>query len=206
MRTALIKLYYAFTVVILLLSILVMYGVKQANIESKNNKTVSSIEEIKTDINKKIVTVVNELPEVDDHQLQCLALNIYHEARGESVNGKLAVAHVTVNRVHSKKFPNTVCEVVTQARYSNWWKETHGRNVPLRNQCSFSWYCDGKSDQVYNQQAWQSSLSIARSVLMKHTQDPTNGATYYYNPTLADPYWKDHFQQVASVDNHVFLR
>lgn len=156
-----------------------------------------------------------ELP-IEQQQLDCLAANIYHEARGESDMGKLAVAHVTVNRVKSHKFPDTVCDVVYQAQYSEWWAQ-QGKQVPIKHRCHFSWYCDGVSDEIVltdpegniikkNMQAWQDSNRIARQVLLEKTVDPTDGATHYYNPKLAQPYWRKHYQRVAVVDNHAFYR
>ena len=47
--------------------------------------------------------------------LMCMAFNIYHEARNESMLGQIAVGQVVMNRVWDKRFPNTVCEVVKQA-------------------------------------------------------------------------------------------
>ena len=46
--------------------------------------------------------------------LLCLALNVYHEARDQPVYGMQAVAEVVLNRVHDRRFPDTVCEVVKQ--------------------------------------------------------------------------------------------
>ena len=46
--------------------------------------------------------------------LMCLALNIYFEARNESIAGQIAVAEVTLNRVASKNYPNNVCGVIYQ--------------------------------------------------------------------------------------------
>jgi spore germination cell wall hydrolase CwlJ-like protein len=149
---------------------------------------------------------VVQKPKIDKQELECLALNIYHEARSESTMGQLAVAHVTLNRVEHGKFPDTICQVVKQARYSIWWKEHHDRNVPIRNKCQFSWYCDGKSDRVHELDAWRRIMHLSLDVMLNKTTDPTSGAIYYYNPELADPFWKDSFQQVAWVDNHVFLR
>lgn len=37
-----------------------------------------------------------------NEELECLALNIYHEARSESLAGQYAVADVTVNRVRDQ--------------------------------------------------------------------------------------------------------
>ena len=50
----------------------------------------------------------------DGREIGCLALTIYHEARGESERGKLAVGHVVMNRTRSVLFPASVCDVVRQ--------------------------------------------------------------------------------------------
>lgn len=151
---------------------------------------------------------------IDIDQMHCLATNIYHEARGETVNGKFAVAHVTMNRVSSDRFPNSVCAVVYQAHMRTNWK---GVSVPKRHKCQFSWYCDGKSDAIilrtaegkiikYNMNAWEESLKVATTVLRHDIHDTTYGATHYFNDKLADPFWAEHYVQVAQIDNHVFHR
>ena len=48
-------------------------------------------------------------------EIECLALNIYHEARSESLAGQFAVADVVMNRVAHKRYPNTICGVVKHA-------------------------------------------------------------------------------------------
>ena len=68
---------------------------------------------------------------IDQEELTCLAKNIYFEARGENRTGQYAVGLVTLNRLKSKRFPNTICKVVKQAKYWN--------NNPVRNKCHFSW-------------------------------------------------------------------
>ena len=45
-------------------------------------------------------------------QISCLQKNVYFEAAVESTAGKLAVAHVTYNRVKNKYFPDNFCDVV----------------------------------------------------------------------------------------------
>ena len=133
----------------------------------------------------------------------CLASNIYHEARGESLSGQLGVAFVTVNRSKHPKFPDTICGVVYQGKHYRNWK---GNLIPVRNKCQFSWYCDGKSDHMYNQAAWYKSLAIARDVLLLNTTDPTGGATHYYNHNIVDPYWSGAYTTTAMLDNHTFKR
>jgi len=153
--------------------------------------------------------------EIDVNEMHCLAKNIYFEARGESLKGKIAVANVTMNRVDSPKYPNTICGVVYQAKYSKWWQEHNGSLVPIRNQCQFSWYCDGKIDALYltnakgevikgNMQAWTDSLQIAEDSIRGNITDITLGATHYFNPDLADPYWAYHYTKLTEIESHDF--
>ena len=73
--------------------------------------------------------------------LMCMALNIYHEARNQSMVGQVAVAEVVMNRVEDSRFPDTICEVVKQAvTYKN-------TDKPVLHKCQFSWYCDGQKDE-----------------------------------------------------------
>ena len=145
-------------------------------------------------------------PHLDMEELECLAKNVYFEARGESTIGKIAVAHVTLNRVNSPRFPSTICGVVHQAVYSKWWYEEHGKLVPVRYKCQFTWFCDGKSDAINDMRAWQQSMAVAEDVMLDMTQDPTHGAKWYYNPRLADPKWQYSYVKTATVGNHKFMR
>ena len=77
-----------------------------------------------------------------DDQIECLAKNMYFEARGQGTAGVLAVSFVVLNRVNDHRFPNTICEVVYQAITRPSWKNKNKR-YPIKNRCQFSWYCDG---------------------------------------------------------------
>ena len=69
------------------------------------------------------VEILNEKQTYSSEEhIQCLAVNIYHEARDQGTAGKLAVSAVVLNRVNDKRFPNTVCEVVLQAHMKKSWK------------------------------------------------------------------------------------
>lgn len=69
----------------------------------------------------------NEIPEA----IKCLATTVYHEARGESHNGKIAVAKVVMNRVNNKdRFPNKVCHVVKQKNQFSWMNGK--RYIPIK--------------------------------------------------------------------------
>ena len=67
----------------------------------------------------------------------CLAQNIYFESANQSFAGRLAVANVVMNRVADEQFPNSVCEVVYQAEWTENWK---GNMLPVKNRCQFSWF------------------------------------------------------------------
>ena len=79
-------------------------------------------------------------------ELYCLAMNIYHESKSEPLAGQYAVADVTINRTLDTRYPNTVCEVVMQARMKESWKtkqypdlpDSERKYVPVRNKCQFS--------------------------------------------------------------------
>ena len=133
-------------------------------------------------------------------QLECVAKNVYFEARSESELGMRAVAWVTLNRVQHNVYPDTACGVVTQAR-------TDSDGNPIRNQCQFSWYCDGKSDRVANQELWVTANIIAEDVMRNYGlyPDPTGGSIMYH-ATYVRPYWKDSYEKVVQIDTHVFYK
>lgn len=136
----------------------------------------------------------------------CLAQNIYHEARGESRQGRVAVAHVTLNRVNHAAYPNTICDVVYQGPISSWFLEEKNKIVPIRYRCQFTWWCDGRSDVVENQKAWEESLQLALLVMIGSEKDPTNGATHYWNPkkVKSDPKWN--YPITAYIGDHIFCK
>jgi N-acetylmuramoyl-L-alanine amidase len=142
-------------------------------------------------------------------ELQCLALNIYFEAGIESNAGKMAVANVVFNRVDSPKFPNTICEVVHQGPTKPSWKNPDVQ-VPIRNQCQFSWWCDGKEDVPYDGEAWEKSKEIATTLYALRnngqlTLDITDGAMYYHADYVT-PYWAKSFVKTANIDQHIFYK
>lgn len=130
----------------------------------------------------------------------CLSLNIYHEARGESEEAQLAVAHVTLNRVASPRFPDSVCDVVKQARRDN-------SGQLIRHRCQFSWYCDGVSDTPKEPRAWLRAQRLAKTAMQWHSvgKDFSRGALFYH-ANYVRPYWADAFEHVLTLDKHLFYR
>ena len=146
-----------------------------------------------------------ELYTKDSHPEEyCMALNIYHESRSDNLAGHFAVADVVLNRVRDRRWPNTVCGVITDAVYSKWWKEHHNKLVPVRHKCQFSWYCDGKSDNVNDEQSWRRAQTVAYQIMNRDLyRGLTEGATHYH-ATYVDPSWNKRFRTVGRIGAHIF--
>lgn len=142
------------------------------------------------------------IPLPADQDKVCLAKNIYFEAANQSFAGKLAVSHVVINRVMDTQFPDTICDVVYQAYTKINWK---GNEVPIRNKCQFSWYCDGLSDEPVDSKTWAKSLIIADMVLTGAQPDITEGALWYHADYIL-PYWADELEYVTTIDEHIFYK
>ena len=140
--------------------------------------------------------------EEETYDRYCMAQNIYFESANQSFAGKLAVAHVVINRMEDLQFPNTVCGVIYQAKTFTNWK---GNEVPIRNQCQFSWYCDGKSDEPVDSKTWIKSLYIADLALTGKYKDITEGALWYHADYIL-PYWADQLEYVTQIDGHIFYK
>ncbi|MDX2221615.1 MAG: cell wall hydrolase [Rhodospirillaceae bacterium] len=132
---------------------------------------------------------------VSRDELICLALNDYWEARSEITAGRVAVAHVVLNRAMDSRFPSNLCDVVKQTRTGQ------------LHRCQFSWYCDGKTDRPYSPTAWRDSLKIAAAVLQKDSSmvDPTDGALWYHADFI-QPDWALGYESTTVIGTHVFYR
>ena len=133
--------------------------------------------------------------------LMCMALNIYHEARNQSMVGQVAVAEVVMNRVEDSRFPDTICEVVKQAvTYKN-------TDKPVLHKCQFSWYCDGQKDEPdFDSFAWREAKYHAHIVMSgKIVIDVTQGATHYH-AAYVKPSWSNKFTQTVRINDHIFYR
>ena len=126
-------------------------------------------------------------------EIECLALNIYFEARSEPDAGRLAVGHVVMNRVSDDRYPGKVCAVVRQG----------GEKV--RNRCQFSWWCDGRSDRPRDRIAWQQSKAIATRIYWGLSEDITEGALWYH-AVYVRPTWRKILVPARTIGQHIFYR
>ena len=161
--------------------------------------------------NNKIPTTLLDIPSrhrdynkspdlvlTDPQELECMSMNIYFEAAMESTAGKLAVAQVTMNRVRSSWYPNTVCSVVKQGRH-------YESGFPVRDRCQFSWYCDGKHDTPSMGKMWGESQKVAIYVLENaKLLDITDGATHYHADYIDSPRWASLRDKTMQIDTHIF--
>lgn len=126
----------------------------------------------------------------------CLAQAIYHEARGESRDGQLAVANVIINRAMSKRYPSSICGVVFQNAENG------------RYKCQFTFACDGRSDMGRERSAWNRSVKMAEDAFYLYQQGQRPGvvpdSVLFYHTTAVAPKWSRTFRRVAAIGSHIF--
>ena len=132
--------------------------------------------------------------EVNHKDLECLAKNIYYEARSSNLADKAAVADVVINRSQDRRYPATICGVVEDGY------------VAGRRDCQFSWFCDGKSDDPQDLDRWMEAQSIAFTMInFGEYRGITEGATHYH-ATYVNPFWADSLQMVGTIGAHIYYR
>lgn len=129
-----------------------------------------------------------------EEDLTWLAKNVYFEARNQPAAGRMAVMMVTLNRVVSDKFPNTIKNVVTQGGVR-------------RHRCQFSWYCDGKSDNIRDWETFNEIKYMISALLpyVSPTLDITSGSLYYH-ATYVTPNWSTKMKKIIQIGDHIFYK
>lgn len=125
-------------------------------------------------------------------QWLCLAEALYFEARGENLVGQVAVAEVILNRVEDDSYPDTVCGVVRQG-------------TGKLHACQFSFYCDGKAEEIANKPKFEEMGKIAWVMLHGKPRILTGNATHYH-ATSVSPRWVSKLVRTARIGAHVFYR
>jgi len=148
---------------------------------------------------KDIFVSKQSLTEEVRKQVECLADNIFFEAAYEPIDGQIAVASVTFNRMKSGHFPSDVCSVVKE------------RNTRV---CQFSWYCQQREksksynkeklltkfeQRVYNE-LYDLSIYL---YLNKHTIEDKTGGALFYHADYVRPNWR-HLNKTVKIGRHIF--
>ena len=128
-----------------------------------------------------------------DRELECLAKNIYHEAGGESYEGKVAVAQVAVNRTENGNFPSSICGVISQKTL-----------FACKFVCQCSWYCNSKRSIKLDTELYEESYEVAKRVLLDGYRLSTIRHALYFHNINVNPRWN--LIKVAKIGNHVFYR
>jgi spore germination cell wall hydrolase CwlJ-like protein len=124
--------------------------------------------------------------ETADAEQDCLASAVYFEARGEPLKGQLAVAEVVLNRVASKRYPDTICGVVVQPWQFSFVNRT-GR-IPQADRSS---------------QAWHNAVAIAR-IAQAGTADAVDSDVLWYHADYVSPSWGRRLARQDKIGLHIF--
>jgi N-acetylmuramoyl-L-alanine amidase len=122
-----------------------------------------------------------------DEQANCIAVAVYHEARGETLEGQLAVARVIMNRAASGRYPATWCGVVKQP-----WQ--------------FSFVRNGRMPSVdENSTSWRNALGVTRLAINNAVQSVPTDCLWYHANYVA-PSWGRRLTRVSQIGAHIFYR
>jgi len=121
-----------------------------------------------------------------DQQATCLATAVYFEARGESLEGQLAVADVVMNRASSGQYPSTWCDVVKQP-----WQ--------------FSFVQHGQFPAITDAGAWGRAQGVAR-LAMANVIRPVSTDVLWYDASYVAPSWGSRLTEAAVIGAHIFYR
>ena len=127
-----------------------------------------------------------------NRELKCLSEALYFEARGEQIEGQIAVADVIINRKNSNQFPNSICGVVSEGSHK-------------RHACQFSYNCDGKLELIYDKKTYKRIVKLSSMILNGAFSEVTNGATFFH-ATEVSPSWSKKFKKTRKIGRHIFYR
>ena len=128
-------------------------------------------------------------------ELNCLALNVYYESRGEPIEGQYAVAEVTMNRVADLRYPNTICEAVYQQK----WDYLRKRYVG-----AFSW-TELDDNATPHGDAWARAVNVAELTFSGRRDNVLDGAVHYHADYIR-PSWSRGKKPVARIGQHLFYK
>lgn len=120
-----------------------------------------------------------------DNEEACLAKAVYFEARGEPIQGQLAVAQVVLNRAASGRYPASWCGVITQKAQFSFIRK--GR-FPAPNRKS---------------EAWRKAVAIAHIAKAGIVQEIPANVLWYHADYVA-PSWGRRLTRETQIGLHIF--
>jgi spore germination cell wall hydrolase CwlJ-like protein len=150
----------------------------------------------------------SEIEGFENQQRSCMLEALLFEAGNQPIIGKLAVAIVIINRKNHIEYPNTICGVVHEGPVNSWWYNTHNRIVPVKHKCQFSYWCDGKPDNIdefVGTNPYHESIEIIDYLFTNNIPKLLEGATHYHADYVS-PKWANVLKKVTTIGNHVFYK
>lgn len=132
-------------------------------------------------------------PETLKHPLEeyaCLTEAIHYEAKGEPVEGKIAVGSVIINRMKSKRYPSSICEVISQ-KYQFSYRNSGYVVLELPNRIE--------------ERSFKESSDLAVGLLEGTISSNVGNSLLYYNPKKVTPKWSKGYYKRVTKGNHLFL-
>ena len=145
-----------------------------------------------------VLLALTPQPAGADPQKNCLQQALYFEARGEGWRGMIAVGMVIKNRIASAEYPSSYCGVIRQGFYRN--------GTPIKNMCQFSFWCDGKPEEIDDESAWQASGHLSDILMSTEiTVEGIEKATHYH-AFYVSPKWAKTHMKMGKIGHHIFYR
>ena len=88
-------------------------------------------------------------------------------------------------------------------------KDSERIYYPIKNKCQFSWYCDGKADEILVKNdniKWKIAEDIAFNVLAFNKWSGIIGGATHYHATYVSPTWRKQMRLIGRIDDHIFYR
>lgn len=153
----------------------------------KNKISLSEGDFMKIGQTSGLTFTLSEARTVSHKEMQCLAKNIYHEARGEGIAGMMGVAQVTLNRADTQyRGKKTLCGVV---------HDSH----------QFSWTKDNQKTRKLDKPSWQQSLHIAQLVLLGVRIKEIEDSIYFHSHKIKSPIWTKNLSVNKKIGQHIYL-
>lgn len=139
-----------------------------------------------------------EIARQTQRDVQCLAQAMYFEARGEPSRGQYIVGRVILNRVSSRYYPDSVCDVVYQ-------------NAHMKNRCQFSFACDGIPNRITEKDAWREIerraeylVSCDDSCFASPVGRTELWTSTHYHADYVNPGWAKKLHRTGQIGSHIF--
>jgi spore germination cell wall hydrolase CwlJ-like protein len=151
-----------------------------------NNELDNQISLVTHKKQKKEFVKIIEPPKPINKSIECLAKNIYFEARSEPIYEQIAVGQVTLNRVNDERYSKNICGVVYE---------------PYQ----FSWTLK-KNHYIAEKAAWKKALVIAKDLYYGDiTKDYVKGATHFHTKKIKPSWSKNGYDKIA-LNSHIFMK